>query len=262
MTQDDGLQPSLTEKIERLSPPEHQVVEEFVDALLVPVEVERASDTWLSDETWRVAFLARLRAHHALNREPLGTLAFESAFNAACAAAGWDVAPATVATHRFFDTVVTVSRQPPRRISLKASAAKSIRRDWIHISKLTEAAWIQDARTQTGRHEKLLELFSDYRDATDSIMMLRCFSPSSSPSYELVEIPTTLFADVGNLSIGEAQLATIPIPPNADPPIFQIRVDRSDAKITLTRITISACTIHGRWTFSDPALTSDPEPAP
>ncbi len=97
----------LHQKIDRLAEPEVAVVDSFVDAVLAPIESELASGSWLTTKPWAEAFSARLRAHHALNVEPLSTTAFEAAFNAACEAAGWTVEPANSATNRFFDTVVS-----------------------------------------------------------------------------------------------------------------------------------------------------------
>ncbi|AOY74474.1 hypothetical protein ARZXY2_4975 (plasmid) [Arthrobacter sp. ZXY-2] len=233
-------------KIERLNDQEIIVVDDFVSAIMTPVEAALLGDSWLTSEAWGEGFLARLRAHHALSQEPLGTLQFESAFNAACAAAGWEVTPADGATNRFFDTTL-VKDGIRKRLSLKASAAKDMKRESVHISKLTEAAWIQDVRRQVDRRDNIVNLFKEYRAGTDGIVMLRAFREVGAVDYQLVEIPTSLFEAVDNLSVEDAQKATIPMPPNAVLPKFKIRVDRSDAKITLTSIRIDAITVHGEW---------------
>ncbi len=251
----DGVERGrLHDKIDRLAEPEVVVVDRFVDAILTPVELELAGGPWLTIGPWAEGFLARLRAHHALNPEPLSTTAFEAAFNAACEASGWAVNRATSATNRFFDTVVTTSVGEEVKVSLKATSARAMRRGTVHISKLTEAAWIQDARTQIGRHEKIVELFRSYREQTDSIIVLRCFREADeSLFYELVELPTEVFASVEELTVAQAQAATIAIPPDAARPEARIRIDRSDAKVTVTGVRIDVCTIHGRW--SVPNLT-------
>ncbi len=206
-------------------------------------------DSWLTVQRWAEAFLARLRAHHALNAEPLSTTAFEAAFNAACDAADWEVHPADSATNRFFDTRVVIPGRGDVKLSLKASSAKNMIRPKVHISKLTEAAWIQDARTKVNRRDQIVQLFREYRAQTDSIVMLRCFRLRDSDSllYELVEIPTALFEPVDELTITQAQATTIPVPSGAETPNLSIRIDRSDAKITITGIRIEVCTVHGTW---------------
>lgn len=260
---DPDQRDELHEKLDRLDDPEVVVVDRFVDAVLTPVEQSLADGSWLTIQPWAEAFLARLRAHHALNAEPLSTSAFEAAFNAACEAAGWKVRPASSATNRFFDTVVASPDAGEVKLSLKATSAKNMSRRTIHISKLTEAAWIQDARTQTGRHEKIVELFRTYREETDSIIVLRCFREADAHLfYELIEIPTGLFASVDDLTVGQAQAATIPIPPGADKPDARIRIDRSDAKMTVTGIRIGVCTVHGEWdipNLANPAPVDEEE---
>ncbi|HVB05583.1 MAG TPA: hypothetical protein VNF07_04960 [Acidimicrobiales bacterium] len=247
---DDLLRAALRERIDQLELPEVIVVDRLVSALLTPVQCTLAAGSWLTATPWAKAFLARLRAHHALNAEPLSTTAFEAAFNGACEAAGWKVAPAGSATNRFFDTVVALPSGEQRSLSLKATAAKGLRADSLHISKLTEAAWIQDARTQAGRRDKLVALFAEYRRQTDAILVLRCFREGSDAyRYELVEVPTALFASVDELGVAEAQLATIPIPTGQDPPDARLRIDRSDAKITVTGIRLDRCLVHGSWTI-------------
>jgi hypothetical protein len=245
-----GARDALDGALDGLSEADLEIVGRFVRAMAAPVEQWLGPGSWLTTAPWADAFAARLRAHHALNPEPLSTTAFEAAFNAACRAAGWEVAPAASATHRFYDTAVILPGAPVRRISLKASAARDLRRGLVHISKLTEAAWIQDARTQADRRAKLVELFAEYRAQTEGIVMLRCFRDEvpGALCYELVEIPTTVFASVDDLGIADAQASTIAIPPGAAVPDARIRIDRSDAKITVTGIRTEVCTVHGRWT--------------
>jgi Type II site-specific deoxyribonuclease len=255
----DARRNALHGKVDALGDPEVVVVDHFVDAVLTPVDYELTGTSWLTVQPWAEAFLARLRAHHALNPEPLSTTAFESAFNASCKAAGWRVLPSSSATNRFFDTVLMVPGRGRMQISLKATAARDIREEWVHISKLTEAAWIQDTRREADHRAKLVELLTDYRRETDSIVMLRCFRDGGEAVllYELVEIPTTIFDSVDDLTTGQAQARTIPLPPAASDPIAKIRVDRSDAKITITGIRIEVCTVHGRWAI--PSNLADEE---
>lgn len=254
MTNPDELLAVVTEKLEYLGLAELEVVSQFIDAINADVSFEPGHEaSWLT-QGWLDAFTARLRAHHALSLDPLSTTQFEAAFNSACMAEAWPTSPAVSATHRFFDTTVVGPDAVERRISLKASSAKGMKRDSIHISKLTEAAWIQDERTQAGRRTHLLDLFEEYRDSTTSIVVLRAFADPnrSDVLYELVEIPTSLFEAVDDLTVAEAQAATIPVPSGQTPPDFKIRIDRSDSKITLTNIRLALCEVHGRWRLYRP----------
>ena len=251
----DEQRAELHAKVDQLSDPEVVVLDRFVDAVLAPIEHELLPGSWLTTPTWSTEFLSRLRAHHALTPAPLSTTAFEDVFNASCVAAGWTVAPATSAINRFYDTVVTLPEQPKRTLSLKATSAKAMQENSIHISKLTEAAWVQDTRRQADRLRHLRKVFAEYRAQTDAIIILRCFRQAGGERrYQLVEIPTALFAGVDQLTVAEAREGTIPIPPGADVPDLKITVDRSDSKLTLSGIRLAVCTVHGTWIVPDLTL--------
>ncbi len=117
----------------------------------------------------------------------------------------------------------------------------------MHISKLTEAAWIQDCRTAAKRRENTHQLFQEYCNEVDAIVQLRYFQ--ALRRYELVEIPASLFSQV--LHLGKVHFAadgpTINIPIGKDPPDFTLKLDRSDAKITLANINKDLCLVHGTW---------------
>jgi hypothetical protein len=259
----DEAKRRLHSKVDRLTGPETVVVERVVDMVLTPIDQWKPGGTWLNFDEWMEAFLAQIKAHHSISNEPLSRTDFEAAFNNACAAVGWVVHPSTSATNRFYDTVVEVPGRGRLSLSLKASSAKGMSTTNVHISKLTEAAWVQDARTQAARRDRLVNLFQEYRATTNSIIMLRGFRQADGGLfYELVEIPTSLFASVDHLTVAQAQLATIPLPPGtpAKDADLRIRVDRSDAKITITGIKLSATEVHGRWQVP-PLLgtTNDPD---
>lgn len=246
MTNSEDQKNGLHIKIDKLNPQQIVIVDNVVTAILTPAEHSVLADSWLTSKEWADAFLGLLRVHHGLSREPLGTLQFEAAFNNACEAAGWEVDPAAGATNRFFDTVI--SKDGVRKVlSLKSTAAKALKRNTVEISKLTEGAWIQDARRQADRRDKIVELFREYREVTDGIVILRAFREDDGVRYELVEIPTELFTSVEDLTIEEAQRGTIPLPVGATQPLFKIGIDRSDAKVKLTGVRIDAITVHGEW---------------
>ncbi|MDE8670823.1 hypothetical protein PY310_19820 [Pseudarthrobacter sp. H3Y2-7] len=238
----------LHSKIEDLNTQEIIIVDKVVTSILAPAEHTVLKDSWLTTKEWAEAFLALLRVHHGLSREPLGTLQFEAAFNDASEAAGWTVSAAAGATNRFFDTVI-VQDGTRMVLSLKSTAAKGLKENWVEISKLTEGAWIQDARRQAERRDRIVALFKEYRDITDGIVILRAFREEEGVRYQLVEIPTSLFEAVDSLSVENAQKGTIPFPADAVVPMFKIGIDRSDAKVKL-HVHIGAATIHGQWKLS------------
>ena len=180
----------------------------------------------------------------------LGLTAFETVFRNACESVNWVLDPPGSATRRFVDLEVTPKRGSVRRLSLKSTAAQIVSASTAHISKLTEAAWIQDARTPKDRQSRLQKLFADYHRAVDSIVMLRVFRRDGIPHrYQLIEIPTSLFS-----SIQDAPLEAF----HSDAPIVScevdgetaavVAVDRSDAKVAIRRIRLTNCVVHAEWT--------------
>ena len=138
----------------------------------------------------------------------------------------------------------------PRRLSLKSTAAQNVRERTAHISKLTESAWIQDARSATMRRGKLQQLFRDYVGVVDAIVMLRAFRKSGAVPhrYQLLEIPASIFDSLQGLPASAFR---------EDAPVLdcrvgrevvaQVAVDRSDAKITVRNIRVDACVVHAEW---------------
>ena len=147
----------------------------------------------MADPAFGVGRVLRPRdpAHHGTTTEPLGLTSFETVFRNACEALDWPLDAPGSATRRFVDLTVTPADGTTRRLSLKSTAAKKLAEGSAHISKLTEAAWIQDVRSARARRQRLLELFRDYRAAVDAIVMLRAFrEPDTIPTrYQLIEIP-------------------------------------------------------------------------
>ena len=219
MTSEERARAALREKVDRLSVGQASVVEDFINAVLMPIYSEPLAATWLATEVWRGAFAARLKAHHALSIKPLAAVQFEAAFNHACEVAGWEVEPAGSATQRFFDTKISADGGPVRKLSLKVSAEKRLQAGKISISKLTEGAWIQDARRQRDRRGEIVKLFKEYQEAVSSIFMLRGFVGEALRKlkdkedyqifYELLEIPTSILEPVESLTILQAKADTM-----------------------------------------------------
>jgi hypothetical protein len=220
---------------------EERRLREFISALRKNCTVEMHPESTLNSEVFESEFRSKLLTHHCFMGSPLFQESFDSAFIVACSHAGHQVEEAPEG-QRFWDVMID-----GRRISLKSSKAKSLREDTLHISKLTEAAWIQDCRTATKRREHTRRLFKDYCDEVDAIIQLRYFK--SLHLYELVEIPVSLFSQV--LNVGKKHFAadgpTINIPIGKNPPDFTLKLDRSDAKVTIAKINKLLCLVHGIW---------------
>ena len=175
-------------------------------------------------------FQSRLLATHCFLDTILMEDAFEIAFIESAKSAGFKVNRATPG-QRFWDVEIDGSR-----ISLKSSKAKSLKAEKLHISKLCEAAWIQDCRSSAMRQEKTFDLFREYSETVDSIIQFRYFRNDSK--YQLVEFPVQNFNKILLLDRQHftADGPTIKIPTNAEIPDYSLKIDRSDSKITIANI--------------------------
>ncbi len=214
---------------------------ELLQALRTSCEVTRNEESLLNTLDFEEDFKSRLLAHHVFFRTALFQDSFEAAFVGACQAAGRRVVSAP-AGQRFWDIELD-----GKRISLKSTKAQSVRWETLHISKLTEAAWIQDCRTAAARQDRTRDLFNEYTEEVQSIVQLRFFQRKNL--YELVEIPVAILRGVLDVprSFFQADGPTINIPVGQEPPDFTLKLDRSDAKVTLANIRKECCIVHGTW---------------
>lgn len=224
-----------------LTKSEERRVSEFLTALRSPCSVNKNQSSYLVSDAFENEFRSRLLANHCFIGSPLFQESFDSAFIAASEFAGFQVALAPEG-QRFWDVSIN-----GKSISLKSSKAKNLKVSTLHISKLTEAAWIQDCRTAAKRQELTLDLFREYTAKVDSIIQLRFFQ--ASLLYELVEIPVELFAQINTIDrmLFAADGPSIDIPVGKQPPDFCLKLDRSDAKVTLSKINKQLCTVHCTW---------------
>ena len=220
---------------------EERRIREFLSALRTPCRFEMNAESPWNSEEFEGEFRSKLLTHHCFIGSPLFQESFDCAFIAACERAGHEVQCAPDG-QRFWDVMVD-----GRKISLKSSKARSLRNNVLHISKLTEAAWIQDCRTAKKRQERTQALFRSYCDEVDAIVQLRYFA--SLEQYELVEVPVLLFRQILNVprTSFSADGPTINIPIGKAPPDFTLKLDRSDAKITIANINKALCIVHGTW---------------
>lgn len=250
---------ALRRKIDDLSPMGVRFVTRMVDSLSEPPQAQGCAPepTWITAEPdWVEYFGLLISAHHGLAVDALKETGFENAFRDACEAVGWGVDPPASATRRFVDVTVQTPDSQHRKLSLKSTAAQRLSKSTIHISKLTEAAWIQDVRSPKSRRTRTLELFEEYCATVDAILMLRAFrdDPQSIPHrYQLVEIPSAIFASLQLLpqSAFEADGPTLDCSFQADSVAARVSLDRSDAKVTVKQIRLSACVVHEEWELGE-----------
>ncbi|MDZ7600379.1 MAG: hypothetical protein U1A06_03275 [Hoeflea sp.] len=231
---------------------EKRYLDELLESIRGPCDAQISVEPSIISDDFAREFRATLLIHHYFLKSPLGTNSFDAAFIRAARAAGLRVKPA-LDGQRFWDVEIE-----GRKISLKSTAASNLKPGTLHISKLCEAAWIQDMRRADQREMETKRLFKDYTSVVDSIIQLRMFKFKAF--YELVEIPTILLAQVADVE--RAAFApdgpTIGIPVGKNPPDFTLKLDRSDAKVTLANINKDVCRVLATWQL-DPKFNIQPE---
>ncbi|OGA65520.1 MAG: hypothetical protein A3G83_04510 [Betaproteobacteria bacterium RIFCSPLOWO2_12_FULL_68_20] len=220
---------------------EQRRLQEFLEALRKPCTAQMNPKSMYHKPEFESDFRSRLLIHHFFIKSPLFQDGFDSALESACSQSGCKVKRAPVG-QRFWDLEID-----GRHISLKSTKARNLREETLHVSKLTEAAWIQDCRTAKKRRDETFRLFREYCSEVDAIMQLRYFA--ANRKYELVEIPVVLFKQILDVQAKHfaADGPTINIPIGKDPPDFTLKLDRSDAKITIANINKKRCFVHGTW---------------
>jgi uncharacterized Zn finger protein (UPF0148 family) len=140
---------------------------EFISALRTSCKVQMNRKSAFDNQTFESEFRSKLLTHHCFMGAPLFQKSFDSEFIAACAHAGHEVQEASDG-QRFWDVIVD-----GRRIRLKSSTAKNLSEKTLHISKLTETAWIQDCRTAKKRQAYTRRLFKEDCNEVDAIIQQR-----------------------------------------------------------------------------------------
>lgn len=233
--------PEFGRLIDSLNAPEQKRVEELIASLRTPMEENVHLESDICTGTFLEEFRSHLLMNHVLLESPLYRDTFDRAFIASMKASGKRVKGASDG-QRFWDVEID-----GQQVSLKSTREKNLSKDKLKISKLTEAAWIQDCRMASQRRERTIGLFREYVEAVDRIFQLRFFRDPGL--YELVEIPVSLFHDIFSAGVDafRSDGPSIGIPVGRDPPNLVVKLDRSDAKITLSAIRKEVCVVHGQW---------------
>ena len=148
-------------------------------------------------------------------------------------------------TTRFWDLSIEGDQT-----SAKTTQAKSLKRDVVEVSKLSEAAWIQDVRSARDRRERTLGLFREFTANVTRWYVLRIFETEAQWEYELLEIPVWMFdAAVQRLKVEDfdSDGPRIAVKDSRGKDLYTLALDRSDAKITIKHMPKSNCVVHGTW---------------
>jgi len=234
-----------------LSDSEDRMLREVLKVLREPVREILLPGSDLVDSRFAEEFRSRILLQHGLQGSPLFQDTFDAAFLKAAQASGRKAVAQEGETNRFWDLMLD-----GEKISLKSSKAQNLQVSMLHISKLSEAAWIQDCRSAKARRDRTLELFDKFLTTVHRIFQLRYFQKKRL--YELVEIPMGLIAPILDAPVTafSAEGSNVGIPVGATEFDLVVVLDRSDAKITLRNIRKERCLVHGTWQL--PIITEVP----
>lgn len=218
---------------------------QIAGALANAIEATVNPDAGLMVPEFQAEFEARLKVHHATHSKQLDRISMEDAFKAASRRAGRRVGRSAGATAPFIDLVVD-----GEGVALKSTAAKDVRAGHLHISKLCEAAWIQDVRGAQPREKHCKDQIRKFLAQAHRIFQLRVLPDRAYWRYQLVEVPVALFQPILDLDRGlfAPDGPRIPVSDSSGACLTLV-LDRSDAKITIARIPISRCIVHAEWTL-------------
>lgn len=239
----NGTRARLVEIIEELHELQAMKLLQFAQALMVPVERWVNPESDVTSPAFVDEFEARLQLHHATHSKQLDRVGLEDAIRAASIAAGRTVHGPMAATQRFIDEVID-----GQKVAIKSTAAQGVKPDYLHISKVSEAAWIQDVRGAQAREERTKAQIAAYVAEVDRLWQMRILPDRVYWHYQFVEMPMSLLAPVARLdrALFAPDGPTIAVTDGLGP-CLTLKLDRSDAKITFTKIPVRRCVVHATW---------------
>ena len=189
-----------------------------------------------------------LQIHHCFSREPLSKDRFEYAFERVLNHCG---IPAQMASRGNPGHDITIAGE---RFSLKTQADRSIKEDFLHISKFMELGkgkWNKAEKELVGLRDQFFKHMNGY----DRILQLRRITDTATlQKYELVEIPKDLLlkAKDGTLRMmhGSAQR---PKPGTCtvaakDRRLFELYFDGgTERKLQIRYLDKRDCRVHASW---------------
>lgn len=243
---------SIILKLKRLSPAQMAYVDNLLSGLTREVESFRAPTSTIVTARFLEEFGIELRGHHGLSERPMTKSQFEDAIDRVFRRCG---ARSELACQGNPGHDITVENV---RYSLKTQANRSIRADFVWISKFMELGkgdWTDKDEQLRG----LLKQFLRHMNSYERILVLRatCINRRSNKwKYELIEIPKTLLqeAATGKLEMMHASLQ-MPKPGyctvnDAKGTKFQLYFDGgTERKLQVKKLRKDQCIIHATWEF-------------
>lgn len=224
-------------------------IEKVIDILNCPQRITFHKQK-LMKEDWAISFGDALMIHHAFSNEPFTKDKFEHAFVNTAKLVGImaDFAPRGNKGH---DVIIG-----PTKYSLKTQADRSIKEDFIWISKYMELGKGEWA-DKPEQLKTLLSSFLNHLKESDKILILRCLKKAPNWKYELVEIPKALLerSEFGELKMmGNSTQMPKPgycsVMGENNALDFQLYFDGgTERKLQVKSLRKSLCNIIGEWEF-------------
>lgn len=225
---------------------------------IVVSQFQQSADFWrdnssdLINECVLKDFGDALRIHHCFSRESFTKDKFEYTLERVLNLCGInaELAPRGNPGHD-----INIKGQ---RVSLKTQADKSIREDYLHISKFMELGkgqWGDDVSDLVGLRDQFFSHMDNY-DRIFSLRGLKAIGPNAW-YYELVEIPKSLLlqAKDGRLEMAvKSKQSPKPgychVENKASELLFQLYFDGgTERKLQIKRLSKENCIVHAKWKF-------------
>lgn len=234
-----------------LSDPLIAWIERVVAEMAKPFTYTRSTSSDLVDERFLADLGDTLRLHHCFSEEPFTKDKFEYAMAWVANACGRHAAKARTG-NRGHD--ITIDGM---KISLKTEAAKGIKLDEIHISKVMELGkgqWGTDVADLYGLRDQFLDHLAGY----ERIFTLRHLDHGGPERrYELIEIPKALLErSVNGTFMMMTASKQVPRPgycrvSDKNGLLFELYFDGGgERKLQIRHLRKSACIEHAEWRFA------------
>lgn len=234
------------------------LISDIVSVFSEPWTITRLPSSDIVSDSVLADFGDILRIHHCFSREPFSKDKFEFALEAVLRTSGVDAELAARGT-RGYDIDISGCT-----VSLKTEAARTIKVDYLHISKFMELGggrWGDNLEDLIG----LRQQFLDNLEGIDRILTLRALRKEPpSYHYELVEIPTDLLAQA---SSGRLDMRTgstqYPKPgycfvEDERGLLFSLYFDGGgERKLQIKSLRKELCKVHASWRFDLSELIQD-----
>lgn len=250
---DDEISSRIVSGLGQLDRPQLALLYRYMTAMQRPVTSQSLPGSDIAEPKFVAAVGHYLALHHATQTTALNKKGFEFLFQFACDAAGRNAAMNRNTTDANADVIVDGVG-----FSLKTQADKAVKRHTLYIQKLMEARWIREINSPQDFHDSGVRHILEHLGRYERILVLKVYPRAGSRmTYELVEVPMSLFGLLSNLGVADFpsknQFGTCSVSvPDAQGEAFRLVFDGSVEKIRIFNLRARNCVSHAEWTVSVP----------